>query len=232
VEPLALVGLVALLLVKETGVPVPVPGDLLVIGAGAALASDATAAGVGLTLILCAGYVGGTAQFALMRGAVRRPLLAMLTRIGVRRDRIEALAGVLRRRGARGVAVARMTPGVRVGAIAASGLADLPLGVFVRGLVAGNTVFVAAHFVLGFALGASAERVLGQIGASLLPSLALGVAGLAVVGAVGWVVLRRRRRGRTANPLEGYPSWADACCPACLALVAWEPPALGRETGT
>ena len=33
---LGLVGVVALILVKEAGVPVPVPGDLLVVGAGVA----------------------------------------------------------------------------------------------------------------------------------------------------------------------------------------------------
>jgi hypothetical protein len=43
-EPLALAGIVALLLVKEAGVPIPVPGDLVVVGTGAALAADAPAA--------------------------------------------------------------------------------------------------------------------------------------------------------------------------------------------
>ena len=40
-DALALAGLVALLFIKEAGVPVPVPGDLLVIGAGVAAAACA-----------------------------------------------------------------------------------------------------------------------------------------------------------------------------------------------
>ena len=214
-EPIALIGVVLLLLVKETGVPIPVPGDLVVIGAGAALAPDPPLALLVLALILLAGYLGGTVQFGLMRGAIRRPLLALLARVGVRPDRIEALAGRLRRSGARGVAVARMTPGVRVGAIAASGLADLPTGTFVRGLVIGNSVFVTAHYALGFALGASAARAIGQIGASVVP-IVIGVLVLAVLGAVGWVMLRRRS-GTGAAELG---AWADAACPACLAVAA------------
>jgi len=50
-EPLALVGIVLLLLVKEAGVPIPVPGDLVVVGTGAALAADGPAALAALGLI-------------------------------------------------------------------------------------------------------------------------------------------------------------------------------------
>jgi len=223
VEPVALAGLVAILLVKEAGVPIPVPGDLLVLGAGATLADDGYGALAGLALILLAGYVGGAAQFQLMRGVVRAPLLRTLERIGVKRERVEALAAWLRRRGWRGVAVSRMTPGVRVGSIAASGLTDLPLGSFVIGLVVGNTAFVSAHFALGVLLGASAGRFVGAAAASLLP-VALGVVVLAVVGAVAWRLLGRRRR-RAMDASIG--AWADAACPACLVPVAW----VGLEVG-
>ena len=39
-DPIAIAGLAGLLFVKEAGVPVPVPGDLLVLGAGVAAAAD------------------------------------------------------------------------------------------------------------------------------------------------------------------------------------------------
>jgi membrane protein DedA with SNARE-associated domain len=219
-EPLALAGVIGLLLVKEAGLPVPVPGDLLVIGAGAALAASGPVAAGGLALILAAGYVGGTIQFALLRGAVRGPLLRLLERVGVGAARVEALAARLRRTGARGVAISRMTPGVRVASIAACGLADLPIGVFTAGLVVGNTIFVTAHFVLGFVLGASAERILGEVGSSALPIVA-GVGLLAVIGAAGWWLLQRRR----PRSARATGDWADAACPACLAVAILERPA-------
>jgi len=222
VEPLALLGLLGLVLVKEAGLPVPVPGDLLVIGAGAALAPDLGQAAFGLALILAAGYLGGTGQFALMQRAIRRPLLALLRRVGVPVERVEALAGRRRRGGWRGVAVARMTPGVRVGAIAASGLAELPLGTFVRGLMVGNAVFVAGHFLLGFALGASAERLLAQFTSSL-PALLLGVGALAAIGLVGWLAVARVRSRRGMGDGAPIGAWADAACPACLALAVIGP---------
>jgi hypothetical protein len=82
VAPLAT--LTGLLLLKEIGVPIPVPGDILVLGAGAATSGRPEAA-AWLLAILLAGYVGGTIQFFLVRGAMRGPLLALLRKLGVPR---------------------------------------------------------------------------------------------------------------------------------------------------
>lgn len=98
-DVLAVIGLAALILVKETGVPLPVPGDLLIVGAGVSLAGDLPAAITVLAILLVAGYVGGSIQFLAARGILRRPLLAGLGRIGVTEERLEGLAGGLRRSG-------------------------------------------------------------------------------------------------------------------------------------
>ena len=69
VAPLAT--LIGLLLLKEIGLPIPVPGDILVLGAGAATSGRPEAA-AWLLAILLAGYVGGTIQFFLgARGDAR-----------------------------------------------------------------------------------------------------------------------------------------------------------------
>jgi membrane-associated protein len=212
----AVVGLVGLLFVKELGVPVPVPGDLLVIGAGIAAAASGPGAGLVLVAILLAGFAGGTLQFLLVKGALRRPLVAVLARFGVSRDRLDRLADWLRRRGVRGVAIARLTPGLRIGAISASGIAALPLPVFVPGLVVGNTLFVVGHFLLGYAVGAPALEIIrsaGGVGAAAVAFLVL-----AAIGALGWRAIRRRRSGSAVEPNAGG-SWAEAACPACLALT-------------
>ena len=218
VAPLA--GLVGLLFVKEAGLPIPVPGDLLVLGAGVAAAGGGVAAPLVLVAILIAGYLGGTLQFVLVRGALRGLLVRILARFGVSAERLDQLADWLRRRGVRGVAVARSTPGLRVGAIGASGIAALPFGVFLPGLVVGNTVFVGGHFALGLIVGAPALELIK--GAGGLAIAVVGFAGLAALGAVGWAWLRRRRTAtRTPNPLDlpGGGSWTEAACPACLAVT-------------
>jgi membrane protein DedA with SNARE-associated domain len=237
-DPAAIVGLAALLFVKEAGVPVPVPGDLLVLGAGVAAAGDPGVGAVTLAAILGAGYAGGGLQFLLVRGKLRLAIVGLLVRFGVPRDRIEALANRLRRGGACSVAVARATPGVRIGAVAASGLAGLPLPVFATGLVVGNTVFVGGHFMLGLAVGVPALGAIQAAGGVMVAVVV--VLGLAALGAAGWMLVRRRRvaggppsiapamRGGEA----GLAAWADAACPACLALaVATHAPSDGREPG-
>ena len=207
----AALGLAALLFIKEAGVPIPIPGDLLVLGAGVASAGNPAGAVVALVSILVAGYLGGLVQFVLARGALRRPLLALLTRFGVPRARIDALSERLRSGGARGVAMARATPGIRVPAIAASGVAALPMQAFAPGLVAGNTLFVGAHFVLGYVVGVPAVALIQSSGTALIVG---GLVVFAVIGAVGWLLLRRRRRSDA-----DFAAWADAACPACLALA-------------
>jgi membrane protein DedA with SNARE-associated domain len=187
-----------------------------VIGAGVALAGNPPLAAAVLLVILVVGYVGGTVQFVLARRLLRRPLLAALARVGVGETRVEALAARLRRSGARGVALARMTPGVRIAAVAAAGLAAIPFAAFLAGLVAGNGVFVAGHFALGYVLGASATELIARAGGIGL--LVAAGAVLAVLGAVGWAVLRRSRR-RAADAGATAADWADAACPACLMVA-------------
>jgi membrane protein DedA with SNARE-associated domain len=145
---------------------------------------------------------------------------------------LDSLAGWLQRRGARGVAVARATPGLRVGAIAAAGLAALGFPSFLAGLVVGNAVFVGGHFALGLLVGPAAVGLVA--GGGSVAVLAAAIVALAALGAVGWSMLRRRRAtaGLEAAPLSedtsAYGAWADAACPACLAIALVRPGGLGE----
>jgi membrane protein DedA with SNARE-associated domain len=216
VDGLGLGGIAGLLFVKETGVPIPVPGDLVVLTAGVAAAGGSIDPVVGLVVIVTAGIAGGIVQFGLVRGPGRALLLGVLRRVGVPTARIDALAARLGRRGATGVAVARMTPGVRVVAIAAAAIAALGFGRFAAGLTVGNAVFVGGHFALGYVVGKPAIAVVsGAAGAAAV------VVGLAALGGVGWwLIAQRRRAGRGSLPASpDVASWADAACPACLVLA-------------
>lgn len=210
-DPAPLLALLGLILAKESGVPVPVPGDLVVIGAGVAASRGDLDPGVGLVLLVVASLIGGVIQYGLLRSVARPGLLRLLGRLGSE-ERIERQTDRLRRRGAGSVAVARMTPGVRIVAIAASALAGIPAAAFIAGLAIGNGVFIAAHFGLGYLVG---EPVLAVVGGALGPVAVAGIA-LAAIGVVGWFVLARRRAGSASGDLPAVAAWADACCPACL----------------
>jgi len=214
-DPIPLLGLTGLILVKEAGIPVPVPGDLVVIGAGVAASRGDLDPALALVALIVASIIGGSIQFGLIRSVARPAVLRLLTRFGSA-GRIDAQTERLRRTGARGVALQRVTPGLRVVTIAASAIAAVPAPAFLGGLVAGNAVFIGAHFALGYVVG---EPVLAIVGGALGTLAVLGLA-LAAVGGIGWALLRRRRRTRpAATDVAPAAAWADACCPACLALA-------------
>ncbi len=196
---------------------VPVPGDLVVISAGVAAGRGDLDPPVALILLILASLAGGVIQYGLLRSVARPALLRLLTRLGSE-GRIERQTDRLRRSGARSVAVARMTPGIRIVAIAASALAGIPAAAFVAGLAIGNALFIAAHFALGYLVG---EPILALVGGAFGPIAIAGV-GLAVLGVIGWLVLARRRTGQRSTGVATVAAWADACCPACLgaAMVA------------
>jgi membrane protein DedA with SNARE-associated domain len=214
-----LLAVVGLILIKEAGLPVPVPGDLIVIGAGVAASRGDLDPSTTLALIVLASIVGGIVQYALVRSVARPVLLRILGRV-TSADRLDRQTERLRRGGARSVAVARSTPGVRIVAIAASALAAIPPLAFVAGLAIGNALFIAAHFGLGFVLG---EPILAAVGGALGPLAIAGVL-LALVGVVAWFVISRRRGRTMATAPATIAAWADACCPACLSLAILEAP--------
>jgi membrane protein DedA with SNARE-associated domain len=211
-DALPLIGLFGLILVKESGVPIPVPGDLVVIGAGVAAARGDLDPIVAVVGLIVASLAGGIVQFGLLRSVARPAALRLLLHVASA-DRIDRESGRLRERGAGSVAVARMTPGVRILAIAASAIGGVPAGAFVAGLAAGNAAFIAAHFGLGYLAG---EPIFGAIGGAL-GMIAIGGIALAAAGALAWIALSRRRRGRPAT--EAFGAWADASCPVCLGLA-------------
>ncbi|HWL64524.1 MAG TPA: hypothetical protein VNP73_00980, partial [Actinomycetota bacterium] len=74
-------------------------------------------------------------------------------------------------------------------------------------LIAGSTLFVQGHFLLGLALGPAA-RALFETGGKVAVAVLLAV--LVTGGIAVWF---RRRRGS-----GGLQSFSEACCPACLAV--------------
>ena len=226
----ALVFLAAVLVIKEAGIPLPVPGDLLVIGAGVAATRGGLPAVAIVIVLVAATVVGGLVQFTLLRGRARTTVLRLLAGIGVGTSTIERGAGRLRRGGAATIAIARMTPGVRIVAIASSAVAGVGSTTFLAGLIVGNGVFLTGHFLLGLAIGRPAISLVADAG----PVLVAGGVALAGAGALGWwLVTCMRSRRRTpyrggASGDQAAADWSDACCPACLVLAAVERDAAER----
>ena len=160
----------------------------------------------------------GSSSSCSSAGRSGRRCSASLIAWGLPRPRDRCAAEHLRRSGARGVAITRMTPGVRIAAIAASGLAALPLGSFGPGLVAGNSVFVGGHFALGFVVGVPATAFVASAGGTIAIGLLVL---LALLEVSAWFVVRRT--AALCDPSD-VRRLGDAACPACLTLAMMSRP--------
>ncbi|TMK24343.1 MAG: hypothetical protein E6G64_17505 [Actinobacteria bacterium] len=133
-----LAAIFVILLLKEIGIPVPIPSDLLMIGAGAQAALGEYGIGELAVAVAVAVTVGVTLQFVLFRSFGRAVLERAGGRLGLSPERRAAVETRLRAGGARAVFVGLNVPGARAAVVAVAGLAALPLASFAPAAIAGT----------------------------------------------------------------------------------------------
>ncbi len=131
------------MLIKTIGVPVPIPGDLIILTAAVRVAQGKLVGWQVFLAILVALLLGGSIQFVLARGPGRGLLSRFGRYVGLTPPRIDGAAQKIRKGGVPGLAISILVPGVRGGAIGASGLADLPPRRFLLGLTLGSLLFLS-----------------------------------------------------------------------------------------
>ncbi len=236
-ELLTLYGLAAVfavILLKEAGLPLPVPGDLLMLLAGIRAAQGEVALWQVLLVLLAASLIGASAQFHLVRGPGRGLIYRYGRYVGLPPARLDRAAALLQARGARAVALLRITPGLRAAAALAAGLAGLSYRTFLLGMTAGSLIWILFHTLLGFVVGPVVLATLQEIQLPVLPL----VVGVFLVGLVVWLGRRRARPGAPADPagpagrngtVERLRAWTEAGCPACVLIGALDPTAAAAE---
>lgn len=202
-----------IMLLKEIGVPVPIPSDLIMLGAAARAAQGKFPPVAVFFALLIPMVVGGIIQFTIAKGPGRRIIYRLGQHIGLTKARLDQAMTAVRRGGVAAVALGLTTPGVRIAMVPASGLAELPLATFVPGLIAGSAFFLAWHFALGY-LGGLALALL-NLPLPILIGIAVAVIAL---GIIGWVSVRQRR-AQKMSASETFNAWSDASCPACITIA-------------
>jgi len=213
-----------IMLIKTIGVPIPIPGDVIILTAAVRVAQGKLVGWQVFFAILLALLLGGYIQFALSRGPARGLLFRFGRYIGLAKPRVDIIAAKIRTGGVPGLTVAILVPGVRGAAIIASGLADLPVRRFLIGLTLGSLLFLSLHFFLGY-LGGSALFVIGRV--LPLPTVIILVLALLASVYVGWVmVVRKQKAARARGEVKQIEQdnaaalelWHEGMCPVCLAL--------------
>jgi membrane protein DedA with SNARE-associated domain len=181
-----------LVLLEETGIPLPTPGDLVMLLAGSRAAQGQMHLLWVLVLIQVATICGASILFWLaVRGG--RPVLYRYGRyIGLERARLDRAEAFIARGPARAVFVGRLTPGLRNASVLAAGVFGVPYRVFLPAFAVASFLYILLFVLLGYFAGPTVLQALAAPRLSLRLVLTLVV----FLGLGVFLVLMYRRAAR------------------------------------
>ena len=195
-----------LLLTGEAGIPIPLPTDLVALVLGERAAAGTLPIWLAFLGVEVVAVLGTVALYVACRGPGRAVITRLGPRVGLTEVRLDRVSGLVERRGRWAITAGRATPGLRTLTVVACGSSGVKPRAALPSLALGSSLFLQFHVVLGLVLGAAAREAIDRARGKAVVALIA----LAVLGAVVWLV----RRGRRA----GAQSFAEAACPACLAI--------------
>lgn len=204
-----------LVLIEEAGIPIPIPGDTLVMLAGA---HRHKTVGYDITIVLLSSlavFIGSSILYFVMRSK-GRPLLEKYGKyIRLNERRLEMLERWFVKRGRLAIILGRLIPGLRIPTTIMAGLADVPYSVYAPTAALAAVIWSLFYFWVGVAL---------QQGWQLISAYAAGVLD-DLTGSIVWVWLfvllcvsggtlhvgrllwrGRARRSRQATPSRPQPA--------------------------
>ena len=191
------------LLVEEAGVPIPIPGDFLMLVLGVQ-ARGGQISLVQAILVMQAGtMIGATILYGVARMAGRSMVYRYGRYIRLSPERLDHAEQWIKRHGFMAVFLGRLLPGLRIVTAVACGVFSVPFWVFVPAMSLGALAYILFYTLLGYFVGppvlAFLERLhlpLGLLG-SLLPLVVLVV----------WLVRARRALRRRSQ--QGNLAWDE-----------------------
>ncbi len=198
---------------EESGVPLPVPGDVFIAALGASGRAGHATFLMTTLVVFTATLSGSTILFELSR-RLGHPLLLRVGRRfgfdGARADRVEVW---LKTHGSVTVALGRLVPGFRIVLTVAAGALHMGRVNFLVGAAAASVLWAAIYYWLGYALGAGVTQMIRTAAGRAYhnPEVAAAlvvVAVLAIAAIIGTVVWKRRssREAKAEEAASGPPS--------------------------
>jgi membrane protein DedA with SNARE-associated domain len=183
-----------LILLEEAGVPLPLPGDLIMIMAGLRIADGRMSLVPTLLLLELATLLGASLLYWLAaRGG--RPLLQRYGRyIHLDHIKLGRAERWMLKHGVLAIVAGRFIPGLRIPTVIVAGVFGIRYPIFLSGLACGSFLYIAFWVGIGYIFGPQALAVVHSVQLPLraLLSLVLFVA----LGAFLGVMYRRSGRVR------------------------------------
>jgi membrane protein DedA with SNARE-associated domain len=182
-------GLFILLFLEESGVPLPIPGDVFIFLGGTQAKFGKTSFFGVVAIVFIATVIGASILYFISNKLARPVILRFARFIRVDEERIEKVSLWFAEKGGWAIVIGRLTPGFRTVTSIVAGLLGFPYHVFVvyTGLAA--LIWAVLYFSFGFFLGKEALYILEVIGRYFVAFVII----VLFLIAAGFLYVRRKR---------------------------------------
>ena len=190
----AYVTLFFVIAIEEAGLPLPVPGDLIIAYYGWRAKGDPFE--VAQTILVCAAAsaAGTQVPYWLSRRFGRTVTRHVVKWLDIDEQRVEQLLGWVDRQGFRAVLAARLIPGFRVAVALVAGTARVPAIPFAAGVFVAGIIYWSAWVLLGAVIG---PHVADVVRPAYLRIFVIAIPVVVVALFVGRLLWARRRARRS-----------------------------------
>jgi membrane protein DedA with SNARE-associated domain len=176
------------LALEEGGVPIPVPGDFLMIALGARAREGSIVLWQVIAAMEAGTILGSSLLYVLARRGGRGVVERYGAFIGIGPAQLDRAERQLQRHGAIAVVLGRLLPGLRVLTAVGCGIFRVPYRVFLPAMGLGSLIYIVAYTMLGYFAG---PAVLGLFEALHLPIGLVGSGGPLLLLLAGLILVRR-----------------------------------------
>jgi membrane protein DedA with SNARE-associated domain len=191
------------LLIEEAGVPVPVPGDVLMLVLGLHARQGIVQLWQAIGAPWLGTMIGSTALYYACRIAGRGLVYRYGRFIRLTPERLDTAERWLKKHGTSAVFFGRLVPGLRIVTTVACGVFEVPFRVFFPAMSLGALLYIVVYTLLGFYFGPPVLNVLEKVH---IPFGLLGwLLPLALI--LWWIVRARQELGKHGGRV--YPISRD-----------------------
>jgi membrane-associated protein len=196
------------ILIEEAGIPIPIPGDALVMLAGAEPHTSLQHAVAAITVSSLAVFLGSSVLYAVMRRGGNPLLVRYGKYVHLHEHRLNRLKSWLENRGRLAIVVGRLIPGLRIPTTVLAGTSGVAYREYALTAAIAAVVWSCFYYSVGGFLGQAAPVVwaIAADGIDDVPRwlVVVGLWLLAIGAVSGWQVrkqMRRRMVTATSGPL-------------------------------
>ncbi|MGI8912566.1 MAG: DedA family protein [Chloroflexota bacterium] len=195
-----ILALSVLVFLEEMGIPLPLPGNLLLMFLGMQNSQSRGNLLLVVTAMTVASTLGSVTLYCIAERVGRPALLRWGRYLGLEHKRVARIESWLARYGSATIGIGRLIPGLRTPTSAVGGIFDIPLRTFIPFTALAGFLWTVFWLVMGAFLGRQLHLTRYASGSHLIGTLIVAGACLLVLPSIGFFNAWRERRRERAQP--------------------------------